>query len=66
MVARRRLILKLEALTDDAVAHLEAQADLLLTMPEHRRVDRWPRRLDVLRPRPAMVRLPRTGSRRGR
>lgn len=33
----RRLIRKLEALTDEAQQYLERQADLLLTMPSHRR-----------------------------
>jgi hypothetical protein len=31
----RRLIRKLEALTDEAQHHLEQQADLLLTSPQH-------------------------------
>jgi len=30
----RRLIQKLEALNDDALAHFEQQADVLLTMPD--------------------------------
>jgi hypothetical protein len=41
----RRLTQKLEALSDEAQAHLEQQADLLLTMPEHRRQPRTALRL---------------------
>ncbi len=33
----RRLTQKLEGLSGEALAHLEAQADALLAMPEHRR-----------------------------
>jgi hypothetical protein len=32
---------KLEVLNDEAIAFLETQVDLLLTMPEHCRRDRW-------------------------
>lgn len=37
-----RLTRKLEGLSGEALAHLEAQADLLLTMPEHCRPDLRP------------------------
>lgn len=42
----RRLILKLEGLSDNALSHLEAQIDLLLRMP-----GQCARRLRLVRPR---------------
>jgi hypothetical protein len=51
----RRLTLKLEALTDEARAHLEEQADLLLTMP-HQCRDRQAGLRLIPRPVPAPCR----------
>ena len=54
----RRLTLKLEALTDEARAHLEEQADLLLTMPQQCR-DRQAGLRPLPRPVPPPCRRPR-------
>jgi hypothetical protein len=54
----RRLTLKLEALTDEARAHLEEQADLLLTMPQQCRDHRHAGLRLIPRPVPAPCRRP--------
>lgn len=51
----RRLIQKLEALSDDAQAHIERHIDVLLTMPERRRRDG--RRLRLVPAQPPLARV---------
>jgi hypothetical protein len=60
---RHRLTQKLEGLNDEATEFLETQIDLLLTMPEFQRRDRWVivrtglERLEQIEKRPATVHL---------